>query len=332
MDGNVPVWTPPIPFGQVVWYQVMLLLYLFSYCWRYHPDILYSRHSLFSFTPPVIAKILRIPLIVEMNGLIMDEIHVAKNSHFEMIVAKWSETINCTAAWRIVAVTHSIKTTLEGRYQRDDILVIPNGANTALFRPMDMEISRTYLSLDTHARYVCFVGNLAAWQGVEYIVRAAPDVLRVHPDIRFLIVGDGTLKNELIELTRQYHVSGAFIFTGSVVYDNVPLYINASEICLVPKKPIQSGYSPLKLYEYMACSKPVIATRTDGFEILENVQAGILINPENSGEIQNAICTLIENSSLREQMGARGRAYVEKNHSWSRVAQKVYRVCSGTKP
>lgn len=66
-----------------------------------------------------------------------------------------------------------------------------------------------------------------------------------------------------------------------VPYQKVPLYINASDICVTAKKSLKSGYSPLKLYEYMACGKQVVANRVNGFEILEKNKAGILVEPEN---------------------------------------------------
>lgn len=77
----------------------------------------------------------------------------------------------------------------------------------------------------------------------------------------------------------------------------------------------------------MACGKPVVATRTNGFEIIEKYDAGILINPENSEEFADAIISLLKSKNIRNRMGKNGREFVSKNYSWERVAQKISDVC-----
>jgi glycosyltransferase involved in cell wall biosynthesis len=122
-------------------------------------------------------------------------------------------------------------------------------------------------------------------------------------------------------------VSDEFIFTGIVPYEEVSKYISASDICVVPKRQLKSGYSPLKLYEYMACGKPVVASRVEGFTILEQNNAGILVEPENPENIANVIIKLLNDEKLREELGRNGREYVVKNHSWESVAKIVAEVC-----
>ena len=76
----------------------------------------------------------------------------------------------------------------------------------------------------------------------------------------------------------------------------------------------------------MACGKPVIATDTAGFEILEKHNAGLLVNPENPEELSNAIIKLLLNRKLREQMGANGRELVVREYSWESAAKKTIEV------
>jgi glycosyltransferase involved in cell wall biosynthesis len=84
--------------------------------------------------------------------------------------------------------------------------------------------------------------------------------------------------------------------------------------------------SPLKLWEYMACGKPVIATNTEDFKVLEGYNAGILVDPEKPEEVADAITTLLKNKDLREEMGNNGRRYVVENRSWGAVAGEVEKV------
>jgi len=88
--------------------------------------------------------------------------------------------------------------------------------------------------------------------------------------------------------------------------------------------------SPLKIYEYAACEKPIITSRLKGLDFIDQINAGIIVKPENLEEIAKAIIELLKNPRLRSAMGKNGRQYVVKNHSWNSVAKKVENVCKMT--
>jgi glycosyltransferase involved in cell wall biosynthesis len=133
-----------------------------------------------------------------------------------------------------------------------------------------------------------------------------------------------------MELTEQTGVSDKFIFTGIVPYEEVSKYINASDVCVhLPfgKRNERVGASSLKLFEYMACGKPIITTDVDGIpKEIERVNAGILVSC-NLQEIAGNIIKLLKSEKMREEMGKNGRKCVVENHSWGIVAEKVARVC-----
>jgi len=294
-------------------------------------DLVYARAGV-SAAAWLISRLAKVPYVTEVNGLIWDEARISWVGWWRKAFGyflNWIEGKAYRHSQHVVAVTPRIKEVLVATLgiKPEKIAVIPNGANTDLFKPMDTNRARRQLNLPERCYLVVFVGKLVAWQGVEYLIRSAPYILKGYPESKFLIVGDGTMKRGLIELTQRIGVSDRMIFTGRVPYDRVPLYINACDVCAAPKIPLGSGYSPLKLYEYMACGKPVVATRTSGFEILEENNAGLLVNPENSQEFANAIMKLLEDPELRKQMGENGRKYVVKNHSWESVARRVAEVC-----
>jgi glycosyltransferase involved in cell wall biosynthesis len=315
-------------------YELMLSFYLLYFCIVNRPDVLYLRQNSFPLFPIILCKFLKISSVVEVNGLVQDELKVNNSKSFPYkifsFLSSHSEKLNYRYCDRIVSVTEKLRDELVNQYAipKDKVFVVNNGANIELFKPINQEQAKAELGLDKSKKYVCFVGSLAAWQGVEFLIYAAPFILEKNPNVRFLIVGDGAMKHKLLEITSKLGLMDKFIFTGSVPYENVPLYINAADICVVPKKPIKSGYSPLKLYECMACGKPVIATKTSGFELLEEINAGILINPENYSEFANSILMLLNNPKLMTSMGMNGRRYVTVNHSWSKVASKVLNICN----
>jgi len=315
------------------WRQIRLSLLGFtrSLLRRGKIDIIYTRHELFDGTY-ILSRLFRTPLIKEVNGLTTDEMKVSRARHtkyFPLGIIDRVERFTLPKADRIIVVTSELKEALHHDYNisRDKIIVIENGANTELFKPIDANKAKEELNLDKSSNYICFVGSFERWQGIEYLINTIPYILEECPLTRLLIVGDGRIKKELIELAEQLGVSDKVIFTGMVPYEKVSLYVNASDVCVVPKKPLKSGYSPLKLCEYMACEKPVVATKTNGFEVLEEHDAGLLINPEDPKEFTNTIVKLLQNKGLRKQMGGNGRKYVVENQSWESVARKVAEVC-----
>lgn len=315
--------------------------FLFKLLKEHDYDLLYIRtdagtYATFGY---IWAIFFKYPVISEVNGITFDEQQLVRNELFSKKVEildniktkfrKYKEISMWKRSNSIIAVTSGIKQHLV-QFQIDEtkIHVIENGANTELFKPIEKSIARDKVSLDQKYRYICFVGNLAPWQGVEFLIKASPSILKEYVDVRFLVVGDGIMKKEWMQLAEDLGVTDKFIFTGSVPYERAPVYINAADICVVPKKPLKSGYSPLKLYEYMACGRPIIATRTEGFELLEETNAGILINPENPSEFTGSVLTLLENPELMINMGNNGRNFVVVNHSWDSIARKVMHVCN----
>jgi glycosyltransferase involved in cell wall biosynthesis len=295
-------------------------------------DVIYRRHSVFN-SEFLLSKLFNIPLVKEVNGIMADEARM-QNVGGSLIqrVIDTIERFNMPKADRIIVVTAKLKDVLRDNYHvpEEKIAVILNGANTDLFKPMEPLEARNKLGLNQSDNYVCFVGNLIQWQGVEYLIESAPLVLSSCPNTRFLIVGDGVMKEELAALAKQTGVSDRLIFTGYVPYELVPEYINSGDICIAPfiaERNERIGSSALKLCEYLACAKPVVASRISGLEFIESNQAGILVVPEIIRELGNAIIKLLKAPDLRKKMGENGRRYVVEERSWESVARKVAVVC-----
>ena len=295
-------------------------------------DLIYRRHNLFSGAY-VLGRLFGIPSVKEVNGIVADEAKIKKRwDRGSLWVIDKIERLNMAKADKFIVVTPKLKELLHSEYgvKSDRITVIQNGVNTDVFRPMNTIKVREELILRQNHNYICFVGLLAQWQGIEYVIRSMPIVLSKCPQTQLIIVGEGETKQELIKLSEQVGISDKVMFAGMVPYQKVPLYMNASDVCIAPKVGLKSGYSPLKLYEYMACEKPVVASRASGLEILEDIQGGILVEPGNSIELATAIIKLLKERKLRKQMGENSRKYALQNQSWECVAKRVTEVLSET--
>lgn len=315
----------------------MLLFYLLYSCIKERPEVLYLRQNSFPFFPIALCKTLKIPSIIEVNGLVMDELNVSNSKSFAYRVFSFlalrSERFNYKYCDRIVSVTDKLKDELVKLYSlpAEKITVINNGANTDIFKPMDKKHARDRLKLDNSKKYVCFVGNLAAWQGVEFLVCSAPYILEKCPEVRFFVVGDGAMKDKLLEIASEIGVLDKFTFTGRIPYENVPVYINAADVCVAPfirDRNSKIGLSALKTYEYLACGKPIVASNMPGVkELIDLSGGGISVPSEDPAELANAVVKLISDQKMRDAMGEQGRKYVIENHSWDGVARKILDIC-----
>jgi glycosyltransferase involved in cell wall biosynthesis len=297
-------------------------------------DLVYTRGGI-SAAAWLVSRLGRVPYVTEVNGLIWEEARVSGVRWWRKAFGyslNWIESKAYRRSQHVVAVSSQIKQALvaDVGIKPEKIVVIPNGANTDLFKPMDTNQARRQLNLSGSDYLVTFVGILAAWQGLEYLIRGAPYILDECPESKFIIIGDGAMKQRLIELTQRIGVSERMIFTGRIPYDKVPLYINASDVCVAPfskERNEKAVGSPLKIYEYGACGKPIVTSRLPGLEFVEQSNAGILVEPDSPEELAEAIMKLIRNTELRKWMGENGRKCVVENHSWDSVARKVAEVC-----
>ena len=310
---------------QVLWSRIKSLFYGLKNGSRY--DVIYVE-EVTTIDAILLKLLLRKPMVFEVNGT--PEAHtMLGRSKLETWLFKIAEFLIVHYCDKLIAVTPGIGSYLIQTYHvpESKVVVIENGANVELFKPVDTKRARLELGLSPDEFVVIFVGIFLPWQGVDYIIRAAPLIIAKCPNARFLIVGDGPIKDDLLKLAEEKGVLERLIFTGMIPQEKVPLYINASDVCVAPKRPMQTGLSPLKLYEYMACAKPVIATRAKGLDILETIDAGLLVDPEKANEFADAVVRLLQNPEIRKQMGKGGRAYVVENYAWPLVAKRIAQVC-----
>lgn len=293
-------------------------------------EAIYARHS-FNFTialriVSVVKK--RIPVWLEINGIARDEEEHIKRPfwHFGRIyAARLLERIAYKSASKYICVTPKIADYVCERYgmPRKFARVVPNGVDTAAYRPMDKGLCRKTLGLEPDAVYVGFIGNFLAWQGIDTFLEALPHVMKKFPRVRALVVGHGQYFEEYTELAKKLGIADKVRFPGYVHKDVAPLWINSFDIGLVLKKPITSGYSPLKLYSYMACGVAVVATDTEGFEPVLKYNAGILVPHADMQALVRAIEKLIADEGLIKECGKNGRVCAEENFSWEAAAKKI---------
>ena len=176
------------------------------------------------------------------------------------------ERLNLAAAARIFVVSDVERKNLERvGIPSEKIIINPNGVDTDLFLPGGEGAGvRSSLGITDEEILVGFVGTFGPWHGVLALAEAI-NLIPSESPIRFLLVGSGSLQDEMKRMLNAEENTGRVIFTGAVGHDNVPALLDACDVLVSPHVPLAEGAdffgSPTKLFEYMAMGKGIVASR-----------------------------------------------------------------------
>ncbi len=203
------------------------------------------------------------------------------------------------------------------------LFMAPVGADLDLFHP---EVSgvRIRERYNLEGPIVVYLGQLHGGQYVEQFIKAAKMVLNKIPDITFMIVGDGYRLAELKKLAEDLDLTQDIIFTGSVAHREIPIYLAASDIAVAcfEENDITQCKSPLKIAEYLASGKPIVAS--DVGEVKRMLGgAGILTIPGNSEDLALGIIKLLEDEPLRKRLSQKARKRAEEIYNWNNTSQNI---------
>ncbi len=289
---------------------------------RLSPKIAYS-----------VSRLLGTPFVVEVNGIEEEAAmlgHAAKPSPLSPAKRRVRLAMFRRAA-RVVAVTRTLADFTQSRYRlaEDRVVVVPNGVDTERFRPMDVAAARRGLGWPDRP-WVAFVGNLVPWQGIETLLRATAKMRGEGRPAHVAVVGDGMLRDALERLAVELGLGPRVTFTGPVPYEEVPARIGAATVCAAPFTRIRNeaiGLSPLKVYEYLACGRPVVASDLPGVrDVVRDSGAGLLVPPDDEAALAEALEGPLADPREAADMGRRGREYAVADCTWAMTAERVERV------
>lgn len=316
--------------------SISLFLTLFKVLRRY--DLIYARDyhtAIISLIPRVIFNK---NLVYEINGIANEEQRLKSDSILNRILVyfiKKAEKLAARCSGRIVSVTPQIAAYLTQylHCSTEKVKVIGNGVNTKIFYPISDEAMlwswKKRLGIAKEDIVIAFVGNLAPWQGLNVLIESAFLLLTDNDHLKFLIVGEGSLKHTLLRKVSNSGYEESFIFTGMMKYEDVPMLINLADICVAPfisRRNRTTGVSPIKIFEYMACGKPIITSRIGGLEFIEKEGVGCLIKPEDTIGLQEGLLDLMKNPQKRVNMGNNGLKIAREKFGWELKSALIEKV------
>ncbi|MBI1746636.1 MAG: glycosyltransferase family 4 protein [Acidobacteria bacterium] len=303
-----------------------------TFCVR-RPDVIIatSPQLLVGLAGYALARLWRVPLVFEVRDLWPESLIAVEAVRPESGLIRALDRVAMflyREAASIVTVTDAFKRIIVDRgIDSNKIHVIKNGVDLQVFHP---GVAATLLPNEwgVHDRFVIsYIGTLGMAHKIDTILDVA-ERLRILPDIRFVLVGEGAEKDALKAQAVERRLSNV-IFLDQQPRPRVAELIAASQVGLVllRRSELFRTVIPSKMFEYMGMAKPIIlGVPGESQAILEQAGAGLHIPSEDVSALETAILTLYHDGRLRARLGANGRRYVECFHDREKLAAN-YTVC-----
>jgi glycosyltransferase involved in cell wall biosynthesis len=203
----------------------------------------------------------------------------------------------------------------------EKIITIPNAVDVERFVGLNSRNQlRTQIGVNASFLLIGTVARLVQPKRLDYLIEAARLVCDAVPQARFLIIGDGTLREELEGQAVQLGLAPEYVrFLGS--RQDVPDLLSALDIFVLSSE--MEGL-PVSLLEAMAASKPIVVTRVGAIpQVIQDGHSGLLVSPHDPAGLARAILTLIGDSTLRESLSREAYRTVEARFSTDIVRQQI---------
>ncbi len=316
-------------------FHAVLFFYLLYHCLTNKPDAVYTRQQTLEWWATWLKVIFRFRYAIEVNGLPLVELKMSNASRWIASATRILEWIcyRFPDFW-VVPTTH-IRDFLCTKYRLDPkhFLVVSNGANADIFCPMNQNDCRDQLGLSANAKYLLFMGGFKKWHGILELIEIMPDLIHSNSNIKLLLVGEGELTSGLQARVDTLGIKENVIFCGRRPLAEMPAFINSADICLAPffdERSPHTGLSPLKLFEYMACGKPVIASALGGLdEIFQAHDIGEVVSSSDPKKWTSTVLSLLNNTERMKICGENGRKAVLEKFNWKTISENILNYLSG---
>lgn len=285
-------------------------------------DFIYERHALFNFAGSIVSRLYGLPLVLEVNTPYAQ----AWAKYYGLVLRRLATALENTVMRRadhVFTVTDAQRVILEQLgVQAARISVTHNAINPEEFDPRTHSPDALRRELGLHGIVAGFVGTMNRWQGIQGYLDVVRRVVRANENVSFLFVGTGEGRTQLVASLEAEGLADKVAFAGRQPHATIPRFLAAMDIGLLLDSNVYG--SPMKIFEYWAMGKAVIAPQVPPvLEIMRDGQTGLLIAPGDSAAMADHILRLAADSELRERLSDAGRRRVLAEHTWERNASRI---------
>ncbi len=289
------------------------------------PDLVHTHSSKAGILGRAAAAALKLPCVHTIHG---SPFH-AYQSRTAYWAYVWAERWAARRCDRLISVADAMtrQYLAAGIGRPEQYVTVSSGMDVEPFLnpPVPRDDVRTRYSLPESAVVVCKVARLFELKGHDDVIEVARRLCPTRPNLRFLFVGDGLLREALTQRISDLGLSDRFTFTGLVPPDKVPELIHASD--LVVHTSLREGLARV-LPQGLICGKPVISYDIDGArEVCVTGETGVLVPPRDLDQLTSAVSDLVDDPALRARLGATGRArFTEqfRHETMTRRLREIY--------
>jgi len=294
-------------------------------------DLVYERNGLYNSGLAMACRKMNIPYLIFFEADQIMELDIMGKPIKGLLRWRAEQILryNLETADGIICVSNAGKDHLIKKWDvpARKLVVFPNAVDVRKFKSNTdarTQVRKTLNVVDNPT--MLFVGNFFHWHDVATLLDAFAYVLKSHPDARLVLVGDGERRPAMVKRVADLGIYHAVSFTGLVPHTEVPRYMSAADIAVVPYPPMQQEMwlSPLKLFEYMASGRAVVASEIGQIiEVIQNGENGLLVPPGDVSALTNALNELIHDTDLRSRLGARAKEDAERKYSWDHYISRL---------
>ncbi len=295
---------------------------------KHQPDLVYERSEYLQSASVRVVKKHKIKYFLEINAPFIEEMKGFEGVSIWHNLAHKKEKKKCQNADKIIVVSSALKKFIVEKYSINEskIFIQPNCINPNKIKLNNenvAEISNQY-HLNGY-KVIGFVGSILPHHGVDILIEAFNLVFHKNIKTKLLIVGDGSIVSHLKTTINKLNLQNNVIFTGKIPHHLVFNYIQIMDVCVMAKS---NWYgSPIKIFEYAAIGKPVIAPNTLPLQdVMVNNENGIVAEM-NAESIANAIQYLLENKDEANKMAETFKQQVLDKYTWQQAAKNIITLC-----
>jgi glycosyltransferase involved in cell wall biosynthesis/ubiquinone/menaquinone biosynthesis C-methylase UbiE len=313
------------------------------------PAYLYERLCQGNYLGALLSRELKIPYIVEYNG---SEISMAKSfaggspyKHEDLFLQ--IEDLAFQQATMISVVSEHLKKSLVARgVDPKKILINPNGVDAEAYAPpsaVQKHALRSELGWKDQDCVVGFTGTFGGWHGIDVLAAALPIVCQRHPEVQFLLIGDGIKKPLISEQIQRHQLSQRVASVGRVPQEEGRRLLGACDVLISPHNAhmVDSRFfgSPTKVFEYMAEGAGIVASDLEqiGQVLSPGLRATQLPSPEKITQERSILCTpgsveqladsisyLVQHPDARAKLGQNARQAAERFYTWKAHVERLW--------
>jgi glycosyltransferase involved in cell wall biosynthesis len=226
----------------------------------------------------------------------------------------------------VVALTPRLKTHIESYgVPASRVRLLPCGVDTTSFSPGPRNAALlAEWGINEDDIVLLFMGTIYRFSGLDRAIRNLPQLKRKNRNVKLLIVGHGEDERRLKEIAIESGVASDVVFTGLQPYGLLPEFIRSADICINPFElnAITRDILPNKLFQYLACGKPLVATLLPGTQpFLSGASEGVVYTPLE--DLGACLTELISDEPRLLSLGDAGRAVTLASYDWKRIAEKM---------